>query len=206
MIGSRDSGVAVKRALLLAVLALVFAAPTADARTRFTYRFPVIGHHSYGRVGSHSGYPAADIIAKCGLPVVSPVDGTVLEADDSNLWAQGFRGGPYRGGIFVSILGVDGVRYYGSHLSKITDGIEAGVQVVAGQRIGDVGRTGRAGACHLHFGISPVCAGTGDWWIRRGVVWPQPYLNSWKKKPRYHRSPRWEVQAWFEQNGCPPKP
>ena len=162
MIGSRDSGVAVKRALLLAVLALVFAAPTADARTRFTYRFPVIGHHSYGRVGSHSGYPAADIIAKCGLPVVSPVDGTVLEADDSNLWAQGFRGGPYRGGIFVSILGVDGVRYYGSHLSKITDGIEAGVQVVAGQRIGDVGRTGRAGACHLHFGISPVCAGTGD--------------------------------------------
>ena len=186
-------------------MAVAFAAPAAEAKTQYTYRFPVVGHHGYGGVGSHSKYPAADIIANCGLPVVSPVDGTVLEADDANLWAQGFRGGPYRGGIFVSILGVDGVRYYGSHLSKITDGIEVGVEVVAGQQIGNVGRTGRAGACHLHFGISPVCAGTGDWWIRRGVVWPQPFLTSWKKKPYYHRSPRWEVMKWHDANGCPSK-
>jgi murein DD-endopeptidase MepM/ murein hydrolase activator NlpD len=194
-----------KRVILLAALVLALAAPAAEAKTRFTYRFPVVGHHSYGRVGSHSGYPAADIIAKCGLPVVSPVDGKVLEADASNLWARGVRGGPNRGGIFVSIRGVDGVRYYGSHLSKITRGIKAGVRVVAGQQIGNVGRSGRAGACHLHFGISPVCARAGDWWIRRGVVWPQPFLNGWKMKPRYHRSPRWEVKAWFEANGCPPK-
>lgn len=87
------------------------ATPVA-AGTRFTYRFPVIGHSSFGPVGSHSDYPAADIIANCGLPVVSPVDGVVLEVSRVDLWAQGIRNRSTRGGLFVSIKGADGVRYY----------------------------------------------------------------------------------------------
>ena len=43
-----------------------------------------------------------------------------------------------------------------------------------------VGKTGNASVCHLHFGISPPCARTGDWWIRRGVIWPWPYLDAWR--------------------------
>jgi murein DD-endopeptidase MepM/ murein hydrolase activator NlpD len=194
-------------ALVALALALAFVVLSADptaGRTRFEYEYPVIGHSGYAH--KHSRYPASDIIAKCGLPVVSPVNGVVLELSRENLWGQGIRNGSTRGGKFVSIKGNDGVRYYGSHLSRVADGLKPGVRVSAGQEIGKVGRTGRAGSCHLHFGISPVCAGTGDWWIRRGVVWPWPYLDSWRKKPRYHRSPRHEVADWLAANGCPSAP
>jgi murein DD-endopeptidase MepM/ murein hydrolase activator NlpD len=182
---------------------LVQSAPVAAA-SRFDYAFPVVGHASFGH--RHSGYPATDILAKCGLPVVSPVDGVVLEVSRRDTWEPG-AGGAARGGKFVSIRGVDGVRYYGSHLSKVKRGIERGVRVEAGQKIGEVGRTGRAGACHLHFGISPLCSRRGDWWIRRGTVWPWPYLDSWRRGDESkHRSPRREVAAWRQDNGCPPRP
>jgi murein DD-endopeptidase MepM/ murein hydrolase activator NlpD len=154
---------------------------------------------------THNDYPAADIMIqpRCGTKARSPVDGVVLEADRQNLWAQGFRGGAYRGGIFVSILGDDGVRYYLSHLASIPDPVQVGVQVVAGQTIGRVGKTGRASSCHIHFGISPVCQGTGDWWIRRGVVWPQQYLRSWKRAGVADLSPAAAIQQWFATYGCP---
>ena len=140
-----------------------------------------MGHSGYAH--KHHGYPATDIIAACGLPVVSPVDGVVLELSRVDRWDPKVNDGATRGGKFVSIKGVDGVRYYGSHMSKVAKGLKPGDHVTAGQRIGNVGRTGHAGACHLHFGISPVCAGTGDWWIRRGVVWPWPYLDTWRPRP-----------------------
>jgi murein DD-endopeptidase MepM/ murein hydrolase activator NlpD len=189
---------------LLAALLLVMPSLTMAA-TRFDYRFPVIRYDAVGMANTHHDYPAADIIAdpRCGLPVVSPVDGKVLEADDSNLWTRGYRGGAHRGGKFVSIRGADGVRYYMSHLRNITKGIKPGVVVSAGQRVGTVGKTGHVGSCHLHFGISPVCYRTGDWWIRRGVVWPQPYLRTWKKPRVENRSPRREVAEWLAAHGCP---
>lgn len=193
-------------ALVVGLMVMTTGVASAGNPLGYTYRFPVIGHNGFGPEGSHSSYPATDIIADCGLPVVSPVDGVVLEAERRNYWAEGFRGGPYRGGLFVSIYGVDGVRYYMSHFSAITDGIEPGVNVTAGQRVGDVGRTGRAGACHVHFGISPLCAGVGDWWIRRGVVWPNTYLRSWKRSWIADKSPQAAIVAWFAANGCPPAP
>ncbi len=82
----------------------------------------------------------------------------------------------------MSVRGDDGVRYYGSHLSALAAGIDRGDRVRAGQRLGAVGRTGNANnICHLHFGLSPPCAGTGDWWMRRGVIWPAPYLRAWRR-------------------------
>jgi murein DD-endopeptidase MepM/ murein hydrolase activator NlpD len=193
--------------LVAAGLAVAVGLPQSapvTAASRFDYAFPVVGHASYGH--RHSGYPASDILANCGLPVVSPVDGVVLEVSRRDTWEPG-SGGATRGGKFVSIRGLDGVRYYGSHLSMVKRGIERGVRVEAGQKIGEVGRTGRAGACHLHFGISPLCGRRGDWWIRRGVVWPWPYLDTWRKADESkHRSPRREVAAWLEENGCPPPP
>ncbi len=188
----------------LAIVCGVAVSAPAEAATRFDYVFPVVGRASYAH--RHSGYPASDILADCGLPVVSPVDGVVLEVSRADTWRPG-DGGATRGGKFVSIRGVDGVRYYGSHLERVKRGIQPGVRVEAGQRLGRVGRTGRAGACHLHFGISPVCQGTGDWWIRRGVIWPGPYLDSWRgKNGAQPRSPRREVRDWLNENGCPPKP
>jgi murein DD-endopeptidase MepM/ murein hydrolase activator NlpD len=109
--------------------------------------------------------------------------------------------GGTRGGLSVSILGEDGARYYGSHYSWISAGIEAGVAVPAGQQIGAVGKTG---ACHVHFGLSPVCMRTGDWWIRRGVIWPWPYLDAWRSGTA--KSPVTELTSWQASHGCPTKP
>lgn len=105
----------------------------------------------------------------------------------------------------MSLLGDDGVRYYGSHLSELATGLDAGVRVRAGQQVGRVGKTGNANnVCHLHFGISPPCDRTEDWWTRRGVVWPARYLDAWRD--RTNRSPVDEVTAWQRKHRCPPAP
>ena len=168
------------------------------------YVFPVAGspvswHHT------HSGYKATDIFANCGQPVRAATDGTVLEVNRTDTYSESGPQGPDNGGLSVSLLGTDGVRYYGSHMSKILSGIRAGVPVKAGQQLGSVGKTGNANnVCHLHFGISPPCARTGDWWIRRGVVWPYPYLDSWKAGGQ--KSPVAEVAAFTKSKGCPKEP
>ncbi len=126
-------------------------------------------------------------------PNGAPSPGTRSTGDDPH--------GPANGGLSVSLLGDDGVRYYGSHLSKIQPGIRAGVQVEAGQRLGNVGRTGNANnVCHLHFGISPPCARTGDWKVRRGVIWPATYLTAWRNKT--NKSPAAKVATWKRANNC----
>jgi murein DD-endopeptidase MepM/ murein hydrolase activator NlpD len=97
-------------------------------------------------------------------------------------WDPKTNVGADRSGLSVSVVGVDGVRYYGSHLSAIGAGIKPGLQVRAGQVLGLTGNTGSARVTppHLHFGISwPTPA--GKWWIRRGAVAPQAFLNSWRK-------------------------
>lgn len=167
------------------------------------YVFPVRGKASYHP--THAGYPGTDIFAACGTPVVAVTDGRVLEVSRVDRYSKTGPQGPFNGGRSVSLVGDDGVRYYGSHLTEVASGIEAGVRVRAGQQLGTVGRTGNANnVCHLHFGISPPCAKTGDWWIRRGVVWPAPYLDAWRKQVT--RSPAAEVTAWHRKHGCPKSP
>jgi peptidoglycan LD-endopeptidase LytH len=176
-------------------------APSRAAARR--YVFPVEGRSSYGR--SHHDYPATDIITACGLPVLAVTDGVVLEVSRVDRYKPARPLGADKGGLLVSILGDDGVRYYGSHFSAIDNGIQAGVRVSAGTRLGLVGRTGNANnVCHLHFGLSPVCGRTGDWWLRRGVVWPWPYLDAWRAG--IAKSPVDEVTAWHRAHGCPPAP
>ncbi len=175
------------------------AAPSPAAK-KVRYAFPVraddVAYHP-----THGKYPATDIFADCGAPVVAAVDGTVLEVSRTDEYVEGAPDGPRNGGLSVSILGADGVRYYGSHLSRIARGIDEGVTVEAGQQIGALGRTGNAnGVCHLHFGISPPCAGTGDWKVRRGVIWPKPYLDSWRRGGA--RSAAGAAKAWAAKHDC----
>ncbi|TCO46352.1 peptidase M23-like protein [Kribbella antiqua] len=109
------------------------------------------------------------------------MDGRVDEVTTVDRWNPKTNIGRDRGGLAVSVVGVDGVRYYGSHLSAITTGIKPGLQVRAGQRLGLTGNTGSARVTppHLHFGISwPTPA--NHWWIRRGTVPPQPFLTAWR--------------------------
>ncbi|MEV4133387.1 M23 family metallopeptidase [Dactylosporangium sp. NPDC049742] len=166
------------------------------------HAFPVQGKASYAR--THHDYPASDIMAACGLTAVSPVDGTVLEVTRTDTYQAKVNDGATRGGLSVNILGGDGIRYYMSHFSTIDQGIEAGTPVKAGQPVAKVGRTGDASACHIHFGISPACQKTTDWWTRRGAIWPWSYLDAWKSGTE--KSPAPDVEKWQQQHGCPTKP
>jgi peptidoglycan LD-endopeptidase LytH len=158
------------------------ASPSTIRTTRRTseYVFPVAGcRATYSR--GHHHYPAADIFADVGCRFVSPTDGHVDEVTRIDQWNPRSNNGPQRGGISISVIGVDGVRYYGAHLTWINPMIRPGTKVRAGQELGRVGRTGSARNTppHLHFGISwPT--GRGHWWIRRGLIAPQPFLDDWR--------------------------
>jgi murein DD-endopeptidase MepM/ murein hydrolase activator NlpD len=129
----------------------------------------------------------------------------VAEVSRRDEWTARVDNGATRGGLSVSIVGTDGVRYYGSHLSSIRASVVPGRAVRRGDVLGRVGNTGSARGlpCHLHFGISPPCA-KADWWNRRGVLSPYPFLASWQKGDQ--RSPVAAVAGWRTQHGCPPKP
>ncbi|RLP94408.1 M23 family metallopeptidase [Micromonospora sp. BL4] len=175
-------------------------APRAGLRHVFPVRADDVAYHR-----THGAYPATDIFADCGEQFVAVTDGTVLEVSRTDRYDKRGPQGPENGGLSVALLGDDGVRYYGSHLSVVTTGVDAGVRVRAGQQLGKVGRTGNANnVCHVHFGISPPCTGRDGWWIRRGVLWPARYLDSWRRGG--NREPAAEVTAWQRRNGCPKAP
>jgi murein DD-endopeptidase MepM/ murein hydrolase activator NlpD len=178
------------------------ASPAPTKKTNAKYVFPVVGNNSYAH--THHDYAASDVITDCGNKFRAVTDATVLAVTTVDKWKASVNDGATRGGLSISILGDDGVRYYGSHLSKIADGVTVGARVTAGQTIGRTGETGDASACHLHFGISPPCAKSGDWWNQRGTVFPWPYLDSWKAGK--NKSPVAEVKQWKSDHGCPKKP
>jgi murein DD-endopeptidase MepM/ murein hydrolase activator NlpD len=177
------------------------ATPTPTARS-VKYVFPVVGRNSYGH--SHHDYPATDIITACGNRFVAVTDGTILAVSRADTWKPSVNAGATRGGLSISLLGDDGVRYYGSHLSSIGPAIRPGARVRAGQTLGRTGDTGDASACHLHFGVSPPCARVGDWWNQRGTVYPWPYLDAWRAGR--NKSAVAAVTAWKAGHGCPKKP
>jgi murein DD-endopeptidase MepM/ murein hydrolase activator NlpD len=135
----------------------------------------------------HHDYPAADIFGKKGCAFVSPIAGVVDEVNTVDKWSGKTNLGADRGGLSISILGDDGLRYYGSHLSKIEPNIVPGYKVTTGEKLGEIGSTGSARGTkpHLHFGISYPTE-KGIWWVRRGVglekgkTSPWKYLQAWQ--------------------------
>ncbi len=155
---------------------------------------PAEGRVSYAHV--HHDYPASDVFVGggCGGNVIAPVNGTLLEVRRINSWTKEVDNPATRGGKSVTLLGDDGVRYYFAHLADIVAGLAPGVHVSIGDHLGIVGQTGRASACHLHFAISPPCPGQ-EFSVRRGVIWPWPYLDAWRKGVQL--SPVAEAQKWL---------
>lgn len=162
------------------LVSLVVLLPLSSASAAPVYVFPVAGCEvNYAR--AHHDYAATDILAKAGCKFVAPINGVVDEVNRTDLWSGKTNLGIDRGGLYVSIIGEDGVRYYGSHLRSIPSSIQPGVTVKAGRLLGAIGATGsaRGTAPHLHFGISwPTPPDT--WWVRRGEVLPWKYLDAWK--------------------------
>ena len=159
------------------------------------YTFPIAGCSvKYGKY--HHDYPAADIFGKKGCAFVAPTAGVVDEVNAVDRWSGKTNLGPDRGGLSISIVGDDGVRYYGSHLSKIEAKIIPGYRVATGEKLGEIGSTGsaRGTKTHLHFGISYPTE-KGIWWVRRGVG-----LESKGKTPPFKY-----LQAWQAGNDLKPK-
>ena len=166
--------------LFLVIVLMLFNIAPAQAAPVFI--FPVADCAvDYAR--AHHDYAATDILAKKGCKFVSPVNGVVDEVNRVDNWSGKTNLGIDRGGLYVSIIGDDGVRYYGSHLSSVVASIQPGVVVKAGRVLGKIGSSGsaRGTAPHLHFGISwPTPTQPNVWWVRRGVVLPFKYLDAWK--------------------------
>src|SRR4051795_13112206 len=152
---------------------------------------------------SHHDYPASDIFTQKGCAFVSVTSGRVDEVSSTDRWDPQVDSGASRGGRSVSVVGDDGVRYYGSPLLRIGPGIRPGARVRAGQLLGLIDNSGDAKytATHVHFGLSwPTRSGL--WWIRRGEVWPQRYLAAWRAGRNL--SPAAEVRATERRLGRTP--
>jgi murein DD-endopeptidase MepM/ murein hydrolase activator NlpD len=92
------------------------------------------------RGGTHGGWPAIDIFAKAGTPILAPTDG-VSEPGQYPL-----------GGNASTLRGSDGRFYYFAHAQAPM----RGGQVKKGDIIGYVGNSGNAArtASHLHFAVA----------------------------------------------------
>jgi len=173
----------IKAAILTTVFMFV-ALTTASAAP--VYTFPIAGCSvKYGKY--HHDYPATDIDAKKGCAFVAPITGVIDEVNTVDKWSGKTNKGADRGGLSISIIGDDGNRYYGSHLSKIEANIVPGYKVATGEKLGEIGSSGSAKGTkpHLHFGISYPTE-KGVWWVRRGVglekgkTSPWKYLQAWQ--------------------------
>ena len=167
-----------RRIFILASALLASIASTANAAP--TYTFPVQGcTYTYGHY--HHDYPATDILTHIGCLFVAPTSGVVDEVNRVDRFTWKTDLGADRGGLSISIIGDDGVRYYGSHLSYISTKIVPGYRVTVGEVMGRTGDSGdaRGTTPHLHFGISwPTPANI--WWVRRGELYPWKFLDAWK--------------------------
>ena len=185
-----------------ATIAPTTAASSATSATPTTgttpYGVPIGDGVDFAYAHEHNEYRASDVFAGgCDTRVISPVDGTLLEVRRENRYDPATDNPALRGGRSVAVLGDDGVRYYFAHFETIDDVLVPGNRIGIGDPIGRIGRTGRAGACHLHFGISPPCPGR-EWSVRRGVISPWPYLDAWRRGEQL--SPRAEIDQWVIDN------
>ncbi len=146
-----------------------------------TYVFPVRAEsYEYGRY--HHDYPATDIFCPVGSEYLATTSGVVDFVNAVDQWDAATNAPALRGGIMIAIIGDDGWRYYGSHLSSVAEGLVPGVRVRAGQLLGYTGKSGNAQGTppHLHYGISYPTT-PDDWQTRRGQIPPYDYLQAWER-------------------------
>jgi murein DD-endopeptidase MepM/ murein hydrolase activator NlpD len=157
------------------------AAPPTTQPVEVTYTFPIDPSSAADYGQTHHDYPATDIFVPIGTRYVAVTDGVVDYVSTEDTWDPGTDNPADRGGISVAFIGADGVRYYGSHLSSVADGIVPGARVSKGQLLGLSGKSGNAAGTtpHVHFGISRPTT-PDDWQVRRGELDPYPLLNAWR--------------------------
>ena len=135
----------------------------------YDHLFPIRGAHDLGQsetnnFGGGRGHQGQDNFARCGTRLAAARGGRVQYA--------GYHG---RAGNYVVIDGDrTGVDYAYMHLRK-TPLVSTGQRVFTGQKIGEVGDTGRASGCHLHFEMW-----SAPGWYEGGRPFdPLPSLRRW---------------------------
>ena len=164
-------------------------------RGEWVYTFPVSGPDVF-YPKDHLNYPAADLTG-CRQLVRAPISGVITDVRDTDKWNPAIDDPGTRGGLTITLHGDDLVRYYFSHLGRLI--AKKGQRVESGQKIATVGQSGNAKTtlCHLHFGMSRICP-MSEQNLRRGEIWPQPYLDDWRRG--LNTSPNREVQRLARAN------
>jgi murein DD-endopeptidase MepM/ murein hydrolase activator NlpD len=129
--------------------------------------FPVRGKYDFGTFvnsfGGGRGHQGQDVLARCGVPVVSALSGEIQHVASHS-----------RAGNYVVVQADDGSSQAYMHLREPVT-LKKGEAVKAGDQLGVVGRTGRASACHLHFELWTA----PGWYLGGTPVDPLPTLKEW---------------------------
>ena len=137
----------------------------------FSHLFPIRGKHNLGytdtnNFGGGRGHKGQDMFAKCGTPLAAARGGRVQVAGYHS--AAGYYAvidgrGTGRDYVYMHMLGP----------AKVS----TGKRVRTGQLIGQVGESGRATGCHLHFELW-----SAPGWYEGGQAYdPLPSLKAWDR-------------------------
>jgi len=131
--------------------------------------FPIRGRHDYGRsdtnnYGGERGHKGQDLFAACGTRLAAARAGIVK-----------FAATDERAGNYVVIEGAgSGLDYVYMHM-RAPALVQKGEQVFTGQKLGEVGDSGNADGCHLHFELWQA----PGWFTGGSAIDPLPQLRAW---------------------------
>ena len=114
---------------------------TADGRMVAPVNGTVTG--SFGEDRGDHAHSGTDIAAPAGTPFVAPADGVVTLAAEAPFTLEGH--------LLIVDHGM-GLSSAFLHCQRLD--VKVGDHVVQGQRLGTVGRTGRATGPHMHWGLT----------------------------------------------------
>ncbi|MDB6453578.1 M23 family metallopeptidase [Falsirhodobacter sp. 20TX0035] len=106
---------------------------------RFRYSSP-FGYRNDPKGRGRRFHAGVDMAAPVGTPILAPGEGTVVRAG----WVNGY-------GNMVEIRHDFGIETRYGHMSKIR--VKVGDKLSRGDRIGDMGSTGRSTGSHLHYEV-----------------------------------------------------
>ena len=104
---------------------------------RFTSPF---GYRRDPKTGGRRMHNGTDFAAPLGTPILAAADGVVVKAG----WGNGY-------GRMVKVRHAFGIETWYAHMTRLR--VSEGQRVSQGDRIGDMGTTGRSTGVHLHYEV-----------------------------------------------------
>ena len=156
---------------------VVRAAPATTAATPAGDGvFPIRGKHDLGQTATNNfggarNHKGQDLFAACGTPLAVAEGGTVVIAKFQS-----------SAGNYAVIRGAKSGRDYVYMHMQAPARVSKGQNVTAGQPLGEVGDSGNANGCHLHFELwsSP------GWYEGGSAMDPLPDLRAWDARDGAH--------------------